>query len=111
MSWLPRCLLPRRPKRRTQAPKAPLLSREPFRARARATQSAYERELLRVVDATAAGLPGKSPTARRKLAWAVLAILSGGVTLARAVNDPKVSAQIAGALKTTIDGLVSGAAP
>jgi len=72
-------------------------------------KAAYEMELLRVVDATATGLPGKTPVARRKLAWGVLAILSGGVTLARAVNDPKVSAQIAVALKATIDGLFSAA--
>jgi len=69
-------------------------------------KAAYEAELLRVVEATASGLPGKNPAARRKLAWGVLALLSGGVTLARAVADPKVSAQIAGAIKTAIEGLL-----
>ena len=52
--------------------------------------------MLRVVEAAADGLPGKTPAARRKLAWTVLAALSGGVTFARAADDPKVGAQIAG---------------
>jgi hypothetical protein len=76
----------------------------------RATRVTYEAELLRVVEATAAGLPGKTPAARRKLAWAVLAALSGGVTLARAADDAKVGAQIAAALKAMIDEWVAAAA-
>jgi TetR/AcrR family transcriptional regulator, transcriptional repressor for nem operon len=85
-----------------------LQSLTPEVARAgRATRSSYEVELLRVVEAAAAGLPGKTPVARRKLAWTILAALSGGVTLARAAEDPKVGLQIAGALKTTIDALVA----
>ena len=89
-----------------------LQSLTPEVARAgRATRAAYEAQLMRVVDAVAAGLPGKTSATRRKLAWTVLAALSGGVTLARAAEDPKVGGQIAGALKTTIDALLaSGAA-
>jgi TetR/AcrR family transcriptional repressor of nem operon len=70
-----------------------------------ATRSAYEAELLRVVDAVAAGLTGASLPARRKLAWTILATLSGGVTLARACDDPKIGAQIAAALKASIASL------
>jgi AcrR family transcriptional regulator len=85
-----------------------LQSLTPEVARAgRDTRVAYEAELLRVVEAAAAGLPGKTPAARRKLAWTVLAALSGGVTLARAADDAKVGLQIAGALKATIDALVA----
>jgi TetR/AcrR family transcriptional repressor of nem operon len=85
-----------------------LQSLTPEVARAgRATRAAYEAELLSVVDAVAAGLPGKTPAGRRKLAWTVLAALSGGVTLARAAEDPKVGAQIAGALKATIEALLA----
>jgi AcrR family transcriptional regulator len=73
-------------------------------------KAAYEVELLRVVEATAKGLPGKTPAARRKLAWGVLASLSGGVTLARAVNDSKLGAQVAAAIKTAIDDLLAAAA-
>ena len=84
-----------------------LQSLTPEVARAgRGTRAAYEVALLRVVEAAAEGLPGKTPAARRKLAWTVLAALSGGVTFARAADDPKVGAQIAGALKTTLEALI-----
>jgi AcrR family transcriptional regulator len=87
-----------------------LQSLTPEVARAeKGTRVAYEAELLRVVEAAAAGLPGKTPAARRKLAWTVLAALSGGVTLARAADDVKVGAQIATALKATLDALVNAA--
>jgi TetR/AcrR family transcriptional repressor of nem operon len=87
-----------------------LQSLTPEVARAgKGTRVSYEAELLRVVEATAAGLPGKTPGARRKLAWTVLAALSGGVTLARAADDAKVGAQIAAALKATLDGLMAAA--
>jgi len=87
-----------------------LQSLTPEVARAgRNTRVSYEAELLRVVEAAAAGLPGKTPAARRKLAWTVLAALSGGVTLARAADDAKVGLQIAAALKATIDSLVAAA--
>jgi len=69
------------------------------------TRAAYEAELLRLVEAAAAGLPGTA-AARRKLAWTILAMLSGGVTLARASNDPRIGAQIAAAVKTSITALV-----
>lgn len=83
-----------------------LQSLTPEVARAeRSTRVAYETELLCLVEAFSAGLPG-SPAARRKLAWTILAILSGGVTLARASDDPKVGAQIAAALKSAITTLV-----
>src|SRR5438105_11061448 len=44
------------------------------------TKAAYEAELVRVVDAVAEGLIG-TPAERRHSAWAILAMLSGGVTL------------------------------
>jgi len=87
-----------------------LQSLTPEVARAgRSTRVSYEAELLRVVEAMAAGLPGKTPVARRKLAWTLLAALSGGVTLSRAADDAKVGLQIAAALKATIDALVAAA--
>ena len=68
----------------------------------RKTKEAYEEELLRVVEALAAGLPQGGPAARRKTAWAILAILSGGVSLSRATNDPAIGEQIAAAIKTAV---------
>ena len=73
-----------------------------------ATRAAYEAELVRVVEAVAEGLPRGTLAARRKLAWAILAMLSGGVTLARASDDAKLGAQIAAALKAAVSALVDG---
>ena len=66
------------------------------------TKAAYEAEMLRVVDAVAEGLSDGTLPQRRKTAWAVLSILSGGVTLARAVDDPKIGAAIAAAVRTAV---------
>lgn len=58
-------------------------------------KSVFEAEIERVAAAVADGLPGRSRKERRARAWALLAILSGGVTMARAVADRDVSAAIA----------------
>lgn len=64
------------------------------------TRSAYTAELKRIVDEVAAGLPGKAApdqpaTERQDQAILLLALLSGGITLARAVSDPALSERIA----------------
>ena len=80
-----------------------LQSLTPEVARAdRATRIAYEAELLRVVEVVAEGLPNGPLPARRKTAWAILGMLSGGVSLARAAADPKIGAQIAAGVKGAI---------
>jgi TetR/AcrR family transcriptional regulator, transcriptional repressor for nem operon len=66
------------------------------------TKAAYEAEMVRVVDAVAKGLSVGTLPARRKSAWAILAMLSGGVTLARSVEDPKLGTQIAGGVKSAV---------
>ena len=77
-----------------------LQSLTPDVARANAdTKAAYEAELLKVVEAVADGLQHGTLPVHRKTAWAVLSILSGGVTLARSANDQKVSATIASTIK------------
>ena len=58
----------------------------------------YEAALGKVIDAVAAGLEGK-PKARRDEATALLALLVGGVVLARAVRDARVSNDIALAVR------------
>lgn len=58
------------------------------------TRAAYQRELQEIVEAIAAGLPELSQDTDKK-AWALIALLSGGVTLARAVPDPALSERIA----------------
>jgi TetR/AcrR family transcriptional repressor of nem operon len=64
-----------------------------------ATREIFEAELHAVVDAAADGLDGPSAKARRKEALVMLALLSGGVSLARAVHDPAFSEEIAAAIR------------
>jgi TetR/AcrR family transcriptional regulator, transcriptional repressor for nem operon len=64
------------------------------------TREAYQAELLQLIEAVASGLPEGSDDARAReeQAIALLAMLSGGVTLARAVPDPVLSERIAEAV-------------
>jgi nuclear transport factor 2 (NTF2) superfamily protein/AcrR family transcriptional regulator len=62
------------------------------------TRAAFEAEWLRIRDAAAAGLAGEDE-ARRAQATAILALLSGGVSIARAVRRPAVSEAIADAVR------------
>ncbi|TAU72080.1 TetR/AcrR family transcriptional regulator [Rhizobium leguminosarum] len=64
------------------------------------TRSAYTAELKRLIEEVAVGLPegeipGQSKTRREDQAILLLAMLSGGVTLARAASDPALSKRIA----------------
>ena len=65
------------------------------------TRACYEAEMLRLVDTLAASLPNASLTARRR-AWAMMALLAGGATLARSVEDAGVAAEIAAAVTDTV---------
>jgi TetR/AcrR family transcriptional regulator, transcriptional repressor for nem operon len=62
-------------------------------------KAAYEAGMVKVVELVAQGLRGGSLAERRKRAWALLSILSGGVTLARAVSDTGLSARIAKSIR------------
>jgi TetR/AcrR family transcriptional regulator, transcriptional repressor for nem operon len=64
-----------------------------------ATKAAFEAEMSLVARAVADGLSGASAAGRLQRAWALLAVLSGGVTLARAVNDQTVANGIAAAIR------------
>ncbi|MGO7896172.1 TetR/AcrR family transcriptional regulator [Rhizobium ruizarguesonis] len=64
------------------------------------TRSAYTAELKRLIEEVAVGLPegeipGQSKRRRQDQAILLLAMLSGGVTLARAASDPALSKRIA----------------
>ncbi|MGJ5181003.1 TetR/AcrR family transcriptional regulator [Bradyrhizobium oligotrophicum] len=77
----------------------PSLSADVMRAD-RQTRAAYTAELRRLVGEIAAGLPRDGDAAAYTPAQAdqaivLLAMLSGGVTLARAVSDPALSERIA----------------
>ncbi|MCA8427708.1 TetR/AcrR family transcriptional regulator [Burkholderia seminalis] len=59
------------------------------------TRDAYEQALRQIVDEVSSGL-GDRPDDDRAIAF--LALLSGGVTLARAVRDPELAQRIADAV-------------
>ena len=63
------------------------------------TREAYEAELRAVIDATAEGVDAPTRDARRKQAITLLVLLAGGVTLARAVRDPALAAEITSAVR------------
>ena len=75
----------------------PSLSPEVMRADDE-TRDAYEKELLLIVGEVSWGWAGLPSTDREDQAIAFLALLSGGVTLARAVRDPVLSQRIANAV-------------
>jgi TetR/AcrR family transcriptional regulator, transcriptional repressor for nem operon len=72
------------------------------------TKAAYEAEMLNVVEAVAEGLRPGTLSERRETAWAILALLSGGVTLARSAEAAAVGTQIAGAVKSAVLGMAGG---
>lgn len=76
----------------------PSLSPEVMRADPE-TRSAYQEELKRIADEISAGLLYGSRREREDDALALLALLSGGVTLARAVRDPEFADRIVGAVR------------
>ncbi len=65
------------------------------------TKTAYEARMKEVAQAVADGLSGTDAADRLQRAWALLAILTGGVTLARAVEDQATSDTIAAAVRKT----------
>ena len=70
----------------------------------KAARTAYQNELLRLVDAVAAGLPQEQDeSTRRAAAWTLLAQLAGGVMLARAVADKELAQEIAAAVRASIE--------
>jgi AcrR family transcriptional regulator len=68
------------------------------------TRDAYETELRAVIDATADGVDATTPHARRRQAITLLVLLAGGVSLARAVRDPALAAEIASAVRAAALG-------
>jgi TetR/AcrR family transcriptional regulator, transcriptional repressor for nem operon len=74
------------------------LSPEVMRADA-ATRRAYEEELCRIIEEVASVPSARRSASRDETAIVLLALLSGGVTLARAVSDPALSDKIAQAVQ------------
>lgn len=77
----------------------PVLSPEIERADV-TTRTAYEAELRKVIEALAAGFANGSDAEREARAWVLMSLLSGGVTLARAVPSAELSAAISTAVSS-----------
>ena len=60
----------------------------------------YQAELIKVIEAVAKGLPQGSLSERRGRAWALLSLLSGGVTITRALADEELAAKAAKGLRS-----------
>ncbi|MEW8564066.1 MAG: TetR/AcrR family transcriptional regulator [Candidatus Thiodiazotropha sp.] len=66
------------------------------------TRSTFQSELMKAAKAFASGLPKKDHEKESDRAWADIALLIGGVTLARAVKDPVLADEIAEAVRTAV---------
>ena len=60
----------------------------------------FEKSVREIASAVAAGLEGGTSKIKEERAYALLSILSGGVTMARAVSDPELSNAMAAAIKS-----------
>ncbi len=78
----------------------PTLSFEVERAGAEA-RSVYEEKLMEIANTIARGLGGETK-ANRDQAWVILALLAGGVTIARTVRSKTLSKEIAAAIERIV---------
>jgi TetR/AcrR family transcriptional regulator, transcriptional repressor for nem operon len=85
------------------------LSAEVMRADAD-TRRIYETEFRRVAGEVGAGLPDFAGEDQEDRAIALLALLSGGVTLARAVSDPALAERIGKAVTRSAQRMISSPA-
>lgn len=71
------------------------------------TRIAYEAGMRALFQSLVEGLPGEGVLPRETRAWAMLALLSGGVTMARAAESQETGEEIAAAV-TAAFNLISG---
>lgn len=71
------------------------------------TRQAYEAAMMSVIGAVADGLDAAEPAEREDQAWALLSMLSGGVTVARSMASAERSASVAKALRKAALALVA----
>ncbi|MBI3451766.1 MAG: TetR/AcrR family transcriptional regulator [Rhodospirillales bacterium] len=63
------------------------------------TRAIYQAKMIRLADLVANGLAGRSKKGRRARAWAMLGVLIGGLTIARAIRTPEVAEEIAASIR------------
>ena len=69
-----------------------------------ATKQLFEGEIYKIVEAIALGLP-KELKQKKRLSWSILALLLGGVVLARSVRNEKTASDISSAVAMAIKQL------
>lgn len=79
----------------------PILSAEVERAGPEA-RSTYQTQLTSIIETLAAGLQKNATLTPREQSWAIMAMLSGGVSMARTVPDKALSEEIAAAIKKAV---------
>lgn len=72
-----------------------------------AVKAQYEQALVAVAQGVARGLNGETKEKRLQKAWTLLAILSGGVTMARSVADKNTQQDIAAHLKRSTLAMIA----
>lgn len=65
------------------------------------TQTTYEKMMSKIIDLAADGLEGGSKEDKRSRAWAMLSVLIGGLTMARAVKTKITTNEIAQSIKAS----------
>lgn len=63
--------------------------------------AAYEAKMTKIAELVADGLEGGTKDERRSRAWAMLGILVGGLTIARAVKTRRATEEIASSIRVT----------
>jgi TetR/AcrR family transcriptional repressor of nem operon len=70
----------------------------------------YQAEMIKLVDVVAQGLFQGTTTGNLDRAWTLLVMLSGGVTMMRALADEALAAQVAQSIKFSALALIEGKA-
>lgn len=65
-----------------------------------AVRATYQAELAKVIEVVAQGLPHETTAEKNHRAWALLSILSGGVSIARALADEELAAVAAQGIRS-----------
>jgi AcrR family transcriptional regulator len=75
-----------------------------------AVREIYQAEIIKLVDVVAQGLPQGTTTGNVDRAWTLLVMLSGGVTMMRALVDEVLAAQVAQTIRVAALTLIEGRA-
>ncbi|MDH3918722.1 MAG: TetR/AcrR family transcriptional regulator [Rhodospirillales bacterium] len=75
------------------------------------THAVYETKMAKIADLVADGLEGGSRDERRARAWAMLGVLIGGLTIARAVKTRRAAEEIASSIRLAAVNAAGAARP